>query len=70
MATKLESLQNAVQSTNVEGLQVEPIQPRDKRKKAELFLLSLNRTCLSPVLDYDKMNHFLLGFSKALKINH
>jgi len=70
MTTKLEALQNAARNTNVQGLEIKPIQPIDKRKKAELFLLSLNRVCLSPVLDYDKMNHFLLGFSKAIKINN
>jgi len=64
----LEALKNAVRSANLEGLNVEIHIPNDKRVKQDLFLLSFRSTSISPVLNYDKMNHFILGFSRALRI--
>lgn len=64
-----ESLQNAVNSTKLERLTIHKYLQSDKRKTTPLFVLALNNCSISPVLNYDKMNHFILGFSKALKIN-
>jgi len=65
----LEALQNAVKSQNLEGLKIDPHIENDKRKKESRFVLSLNGSCISPVLNYDNMNHFILGFSRGLKLN-
>lgn len=68
MSNKFDALQNAVNSIGMQGLKLTLKPEHDKRKTAERFLLSLNGMCISPVLDYDKMNHFLLGFSCANQI--
>lgn len=65
----LEALQNAVNSQKVDGLNIQPYTENDKRKKEACFVLSLNGSCISPVLNYDNMNHFILGFGKSLKIS-
>jgi hypothetical protein len=65
----LEALQNAVNYQKVDGLKIQPYIENDKRKKESRFVLSLNGTCISPVLNYDNMNHFILGFGKSLKIS-
>jgi len=41
---------------------------QDKRKKPK-FVLTKNDTFISPVLNYDKMNHFLLGIHNCKKLN-
>jgi len=66
---QFESLNNAVISTELENFKVVISHQNDKRKTTPLFFLSHNNVTISPTLDYDKMNHFILGFSKALKIN-
>jgi hypothetical protein len=66
--TQLEALTNAVISTDLEGLKVYENYVDDKRKTKNRFFLALHTETISPVLDYDKMNHFILGFSKAKKI--
>lgn len=59
-----ESLQNAANNL---GLTVHIKQENDKRKKTPLFFLTENGVSISPVLDYSNMNHFILGYSKAVK---
>jgi len=41
---------------------------QDKRKKPK-FVLTKNDSCISPFLNYDKMNHFLLGIHNCKKLN-
>ncbi len=65
---KFKALQNAVISTDFPGLGVYEKQFEDKRKTAKKYFLQINKSMLSPVLDYENMNHFILGFSKAKKI--
>lgn len=66
--TKLEALTNAVKSTDLSGLKVYEKYSEDKRKTVKKYFLSINDTTISPVLNYDNMNHFILGFSRAKKI--
>jgi hypothetical protein len=66
--TQLQALENAVNSVKIEGLKINQYYFEDKRKKTEMYFLSLNNNCISPKLDYDNMNHFILGFSKALSL--
>jgi hypothetical protein len=66
--TELESLNNAVVNMNLEGLEVLQYIQHDNRKKVGKFYLRLNGSYFSPTLDYDNMNHFLLGMSKMKKI--
>jgi hypothetical protein len=62
---QLESLQNAVNYSK--SLEVSIYIENDQRKNP-MFILSLKGVTISPVLNYDKMNHFLLGFNKCIKL--
>ena len=62
--TQLEALNNAVVSMNLEGLEVRKYIQHDNRKKIGKFFLILNRTSISQTLNYDNMNHFILGMIK------
>ena len=67
--TELEALQNAVISTDFTGLSVhEKPFYEDKRKTVKKYFLQIDKVTISPVLDYENMNYFILGFSKANKI--
>lgn len=41
---------------------------QDQRKKPK-FVLTKNDTSISPCLNYDNMNHFLLGIHRTKKLN-
>lgn len=62
---ELQSLQNFADNFD---LKVKLFFQQDKRKKTGYFL-SKNKTCISPVLNYDNMNHFLLGIRNSKKYN-
>lgn len=64
----LESLQNAANSVKLSGLQVYHRHFEDRRKQTPMFYLCLNGATISPVLDYQNLNHFILGFSKAVNL--
>ena len=66
--TQLEALNNAVVSMNLEGLEVLQYIQHDNRKKIGKFFLRLNGTSISPILNYNEMNHFILGMSKMQKL--
>ena len=58
---QLEALNNAVVSMNLEGLEVLQYIQHDNRKKIGKFFLRLNGNLISPILNYNEMNHFILG---------
>ena len=62
---ELQALQNATTGLN---LTVHEWFPYDKRKKVSYFLQRGSET-VSPVLNYDQMNHFLLGYRKCFTHN-
>ena len=66
--TQLQALQNAANSTKLEGLNLHEQPFNDKRRTTPMFFLSLNGTSISPVLNYDNMNHFILGFARSNEI--
>jgi len=65
---ELQALQNASNSVKLPGLEVKEKFTDDKRRTVRYFFLTLNGNSISPVLDYDNMNHFILGFIKAERI--
>ena len=67
--TELNALENAVISAKLEGLKVCVRQTTDKRKTIKHYFLNYYGNTISPNLDYDNMNHFILGLSKGLKLN-
>ena len=62
---ELQALQNA---TNGLNLTVHIKLSYDKRKSTRYFLQRGSET-VSPVLNYDQMNHFLLGYRKCFTHN-
>lgn len=66
--TELEALQNAVISTGTKGLEIFEYQNEDKRKTIPTYYLCLKGATISPRLVYEQMNHFILGFSKAISL--
>lgn len=65
---ELTALENATKSIPVFGIKVHEKQQQDKRKTVNRFFVTIHGTTISPVLDYQQMNHFLLGFSRAVKL--
>jgi len=66
--TELQALQNHVNSLSVEGLTVKEWQEQDKRKTNKKYIVSIDSQSISPILDYENMNVFLLGLGKSEKI--
>lgn len=61
--TELEALQNAADGV---GLIVNEKYIQDKRKTVKKYFLWHGRHgTVSPVLNYDQMNHFILGWIRA-----
>lgn len=67
---QLNALNNAVVSMNLEGLEVRQHIQHDNRKKIGKFFLILNGTSISPTLNYDNMNHFILGMIKMQNLTN
>ena len=65
---KLQALENALNSNELDGLRVREKYFEDKRKTQKKYYVTFNETIISPVLEYDKMNHFILGFNRANEI--
>jgi len=61
--TEITALQNAA---NDLCLVIVEKHEQDKRKMKRYFATK-SVQCVSPVLDYEQMNHFLLGWRKALE---
>lgn len=68
--TELQALQNALNYTELPGLTVHEKQYEDKRKKVKMYFVQLNKTTISPTLNYENMNSFILGFIRALIYSH
>lgn len=61
-----EPLQNAINYNNLD-VKLNIWCYEDKRKQSQFYLTDKKGNSISPKLDYDNMNHFILGFSTALK---
>ena len=66
--TQLEALNNALQYFGFKNVILHEKQYSDKRKKVSKFFLQQGAETISPVLDYNEMNHFILGMSTMQKI--
>jgi flavorubredoxin len=63
--TEKEALQNAANDLN---LIIVEHQAHDKRKTVgKYFAIDSKFTSVSPTLDYEQLNHFLLGYRRAMK---
>ena len=66
--TQLEALNNALQYLGLKNINLHEKQYSDKRKKVSKFFLQQGAETISPVLDYNEMNHFILGMGTMQKL--
>lgn len=59
---QLEALNNAAKT--IGGVVHEKVF-EDRRKTSKYYFLTINNVTQSPVLNYENMNHFLLGWIKS-----
>lgn len=59
------ALQNAARNLN---LTIKVYLYEDKRKNIKYVALLDNTKSISPALDYENMNHFLLGYSRCMNL--
>ena len=63
MQTELQSLQNAADNI---GLVIHEKVIHDKRKTVKKYFAQKGSETVSPVLPYEKLNYFLLGWIKSV----
>ena len=63
-----QALQNALNSFGLKNVILHEKQYSDKRKKVSKFFLQDGAKTISPVLDYNEMNHFILGMGTMQKL--
>ena len=66
--SQLEALNNALQYFGFKNVILHEKQYSDKRKKVSKFFLQQGSGTISPVLDYNEMNHFILGMGTMQKL--
>ena len=64
--TEIQALQNAATAI---GLTIHEKYQDDKRKTVKKYFATKGGVSVSPVLDYENLNMFLLGWIKALNHN-
>ena len=64
-----EALENALNSFGLTGISVYPKLSQDKREKTPKFFLNNGFKTISPVLDYENMNCFIMGMGAYKRIN-
>lgn len=62
--TELEALQNAAAGL---GLTIHQKYPNDKRQTLKRYFAQRDKETVSPVLDYEQLNHFLVGWIRGQK---
>ena len=66
--TQLEALDNSLIYFGLKNIILHEKQYSDKRKKISKFFLQQGEKIISPVLDYNEMNHFILGMGTMQKL--
>ena len=64
-----EALENALISFGLTNLTVYPKISEDKREKKPKFFLNNGFQTISPVLNYENMNSFIMGMGAYKKMN-
>ena len=62
-STQLEALNNSLSYFGLKNINLYEKQYSDKRKKVSKFFLQQGAKTISPVLNYNEMNNFILGMS-------
>ena len=68
--TQLEALNNALSYFALKNIILHEKQYSDKRKKVSKFFLQDGAKTISPVLDYNEMNSFILGMSAMQQLTN
>ena len=68
--TQLESLNNSLSYFGFKNIILHEKQYSDKRKKVSKFFLQQGAETITPVLDYNEMNHFILGMGAMQKLTN
>ena len=68
--TQLEALNNALSYFGFKNVILHEKQYSDKRKKVSKFFLQQGQETISPVLDYNEMNHFILGMGTMQRLTN
>ena len=66
--TQLEALNNGLSYFGLKNVILHEKQYSDKRKKVSKFFLQDGAKIISPVLDYNEMNHFILGMGTMQRL--
>ena len=66
--TQLEALNNSLSYFGFKNIILHKKQYNDKRKKVSKFFLQDGAKTISPVLDYNEMNNFILGMGTMQKL--
>ena len=66
---QLEALNNALDYFGFKNINLHEKQYSDKRKKVSKFFLQQGAETISPVLDYENMNYFIMGMGASKRIN-
>ena len=67
-STQLDALNNSLSYFGFKNINLHEKQYSDKRKKVSKFFLQQGEKRISPVLDYNEMNHFILGMGTMQKL--
>lgn len=65
MNNELESLNNLVKSIGLDNLAVYEKPFHDKRRSIKKYFVNIGNATISPTLEYENINLFLLGFYNA-----
>ena len=68
--TQLEALNNSLIYFGLKNVILHEKQYSDKRKKVSKFFLQCGVKTISPVLDYNEMNHFILGMGAMQELTN
>ena len=67
---QMEALENALNSFGLTNLTIYPKISEDKRLKTPKFFLNNGFQTISPVLDYENMNYFIMGMGESKKLTN
>ena len=67
-STQLDALNNSLSYFGLKNVILHEKQYSDKRKKVSKFFLQQGAKTISPVLNYNEMNYFILGMSTMQKV--
>ena len=68
-STQLDALNNSLSYFGLKNINLYEKQYSDKRKKVSKFFLQQGAETISPVLDYENMNYFIMGMGASKRIN-